>query len=195
LSDEAEPQVIHATGIPSAEAFGTATLWSTYLFAPEWFADASREATLSGHEARRREILFAACAAESYIFEWVRDTVLKHDFNLLSTYFPPGINYKRGVAEKFREISKQLVADGRIAVSLDCSGHEWQEFQRLVKFRDGLVHASASRPETAGLAQENRPVPSKRDLDSLPSGWAVAIVRDLFQKLHADTKTAQPDWF
>ena len=97
--------------------------------------------------------------------------------------------------KNFREIPKQLVADSRIAVALDCSGREWQEFQKLVKFRDGLVHANASRPETAGLGPDNKPVPSKRDLDSLSPGWAVTIVRSLFQKLHADTKTPRPKWF
>jgi hypothetical protein len=192
-NEKAEPHVIRLKGVPSAEAFGTITLWSTYSYAPEWFADASREATMSGHEARRREILFATCAAESYIFEWVRDTVLNRDFNALEIYFVPAM--RRGVKEKFRDIPKQLATDGRISGSLDCSGHEWQEFQALVAFRDGLVHAGASRPETEGLAPGNRPIPSKKDLDSLPAGWAIAIVRARLQKLHADTTTARPGWF
>jgi hypothetical protein len=56
---------------------GTPTIWLTYPFAKEWFEDALHEAkTGIDHNARRREIVFAVCFAESYLFEWVRDQVL-----------------------------------------------------------------------------------------------------------------------
>jgi hypothetical protein len=168
------------------------TVWRSFSFAPEWFADAKVEAGLSGHEHRRREILFAVCAAESYIFEWTRDTALNHDFSNLATYFPP--DSKRGVREKFREIPKVLHKDGRIKSPLDCGGQEFAEFHRLVDLRDGLVHASASRPETTGQRPEERPVPSKDELDSLQAGWALAVVQTLFEKLHRDTDTSRPTW-
>lgn len=168
------------------------TVWRTFSFAPEWFADAQREAGQTGHQARRREILFATCAAESYIFEWVRDTVLKHDFSALSKYFPAG--RKRGVTQKFREIPKELQRDGRLPGSLDCGGHEFRAFQQLVGFRDGLVHASASRPETSGQHPDDAPVPSKDQLEALPAGWAVAVARTLLEKLHCDTSTPPPNW-
>jgi hypothetical protein len=128
------------------------TVWRTFSFAPEWFADAKAEAGVIGHAARRREILFAVCAAESYIFEWVRDTALNHDFSILATYFP--IDTRRGVKEKVRDIPKALCRDGRIKSPLDCSGREFADFQTLVDLRDGLVHASASRPETADQRPE-----------------------------------------
>ena len=84
-------QVIRPSSIPSDEAFGMPTIWQTYSFAPEWFADALHEAGQTGnHHARRREIIFAVCFAESYLVEWVRDEVLNRDFNLLNQYFPPG---------------------------------------------------------------------------------------------------------
>ena len=168
------------------------TVWRTFSFAPEWFADAQREADQIGHQARRREILFATCAAESYIFEWVRDTVLNHDFSALTTYFPVGL--KRGVTQKFRDIPKELATAGRLSAALDCGGREFLAFHDLVEFRDGLVHASASRPETSGHPQGDGPVPSKDQLDALPPGRAVAVVRTLLAKLHRDTGTAQPDW-
>src|SRR5437763_1505475 len=70
---------------------GAATLWLTYSFAPEWFEDALHEArTGQEHHARRREIVFAVCFAESYLLEWVRDEVLKGDFPRLNRYFVPG---------------------------------------------------------------------------------------------------------
>ena len=77
------------------------TVWQSFSFVPEWFADAKAEAGLSGHEHRRREILFAVCAAESYMFEWTRDTALNHDFSNVATYFPP--DSKRGVVRTLLE--------------------------------------------------------------------------------------------
>lgn len=53
--------------IASNELMFPPTLWQTYRYAPEWFADAVEESGREGHQARRREILFAVCAAESYL--------------------------------------------------------------------------------------------------------------------------------
>jgi hypothetical protein len=118
--------------------------------------------------------------------------VLKRDFGSLFRYFP--VEKKRGVIQKFKEIPKDLATSGLVQAALDCGGVEFQAFQQLVAFREGLVHASASRPETSGLSKDERPVPSKAALDALPVGWAVAVVRTLLQKLHADTATAPPAW-
>ena len=147
---------------------------------------------LSPQAARRREILFAVCAAESYIFEWVRDTALNRDFTALAAYFPT--DAKRGVKEKFRELPKALFKDQRIRSPLDCGGAEFADFQQLVELRDGLVHASASRPETSGQRPQERPIPSKDDLDALAPGWAVSVVFILLNKLHRDTDTPRPNW-
>jgi hypothetical protein len=125
--------------------------------------------------------------AESYIFEWVRDEVLQRDPYRLGKYFPPG--KKRGVREKFKKVPKELKKDGLIAGFLDCSGREWQKFCDLVTYRDGLVHATASRPSNVKLKPDEKPVPSKQTLDSLPAGDAVETVRTLIRKLHSDTKT------
>lgn len=183
-----------------ATALGTLTAWKSYSYAPEWFAAASREAGIGGSPglehrgARMREVLFAACAAESYIFEWVRDTVLNHDYEKLKKYFPAGT--KRGVVDKLKEIPKQLHKDGTISGTLDCGGQEWRNFQELVDdYRDGLVHASASRPETDGQPENERPVPAAEALDALPPGWALGVVRVILRKLHTDTKTTPiPAW-
>lgn len=64
------------------------TVWNIATFAPEWYADALREALLSGRDARRREIVFAVCCAESYLIEWVRDHVLNKQYNELEKFFP-----------------------------------------------------------------------------------------------------------
>jgi hypothetical protein len=168
------------------------TVWETYSYAREWWSDAIQETDGSGQGSRRREVLFAVCAAESYIFEWVRDTVLNHDFVVLDRYFPVG--HKRGVTEKFKEVPKQLAHDGLIRQPLDCGGPEFAAFRQLVEYRDGLVHASASRPDTSSLPAEAKPIPSRHDLDSLPAGWASGVIRRLLQKLHTDTGTPPPTW-
>jgi hypothetical protein len=179
-------------------AAGTLKAWKSYSFAPEWFADASREAKderrgVEGRGARRQEILFAVCAAESYVFEWVRDTVLKNDFKKLKKYFPA--DGRRGVLEKLKEIPKELKEDGLVPGALDCGGQEWSDFREVVDYRDGLVHAAASRPETDGQPKNEKPVPAASVLDALPPGWALEIVRVILRKLHSDTKTTPiPTW-
>src|SRR5919112_3743691 len=82
-------------GVPSEESIGELTVWLTYSFAPEWFEDALNEAKRGAdHNARRREIVFAVCCAESYLFEWVRDEIIGKSnmerlMKYLNKYFPP----------------------------------------------------------------------------------------------------------
>jgi len=176
---------------PTVQIFAP-TVWQTFTYGPEWFADAAAEARTSGYSARRREILFAVCAAESCLFEWVRDAVLHRDFVALADVFPVGA--KRGATEKFREIPKQLAQEGRVPAALDCGGAEFAAFARLVEYRDGLVHASACRPDRTDLPAPQKPVPTKTQLDDLPPGWAFGVVRSLLRKLYGDTGTQAPPW-
>lgn len=188
-----EPQILSVVGIPSAEGFGNPTAWLTYKFAPEWFVDALREArTGADHHARRREILFSVCCAESYLLEWVRDEVLNRDFQKLNHYFPPG--NVRNVTTKWKEVPKQLLVDGSITSIPDLSGSYWENWLELVHYRNGLIHARSSRPETASLPDEQRPVPSKTTLDNLQAGWSVRVVVELIGQLHKAVGTATPSW-
>jgi len=153
-------QTISGGTIPSEESVGELTVWLTYSFAPEWFEDALHEAkTDTNHNARRREIVFAVCCAESYLFEWVRDSILdKRDFEKLVKYlsecFPPG--RRDGVIDKWKDVPKKLQNDGFIPAVPDFSQAYWREFRQLVEMRNGLVHALASRPETAQQPQEEK---------------------------------------
>ena len=54
----------------------TLTVWQNFRFAPDWFEDTRQEAGVSGTPARRREIVFAVCFIESYLYEWVLNEVL-----------------------------------------------------------------------------------------------------------------------
>jgi hypothetical protein len=170
------------------------TVWQAYPFALEWYADALREARIVGdHNARRREILFAVCCAESYLLEWVRDEVLKKDYKRLIDYFPPG--RRRPVVAKWKEIPKQLKKDGLIPGVPNYGENWWEEWRELVEnYRDGLVHASSSRPESSSQTPKSNPAPSKTALDQLPAGWAVGVVTSLIRNLHHSVGTPVPSW-
>jgi hypothetical protein len=174
-------------------SLGNLTVWRSYSFAPEWYADAVNEARHGNdHHARRREIVFAVSSAESYIFEWVRDDILQRNFNELNNYFPPG--KKSPVTTKWKQIPKQLKSEGLIPSIPDFSGQTWQNFADLVNYRNGLLHARASRPETDGLPEKSMPVPSKSLLIELDPGWATNVVRTLIIDLHKAVGSTRPDW-
>jgi hypothetical protein len=184
-------QVIHPPSIASAWVVGTPTIWLSYSFAPEWFNDALTEArTGKDHHARRREIIFAVCCAESYLVEWIRDEVLKGDFNRLNQFFPPG--KWRGVVEKWKEVPKELLEAGILWAVPNLGRSYWQDWLALVDLRNGLIHARASRPETNSQPDSERPVPSKGDLDKLTPGWAVKVVVTLVRELHAAVRPSTP---
>jgi len=169
------------------------TPWKSYSFAPEWYQDALQEAEVGDdHGSRRREILFAVCCVESYLFEWVRDEVLNRDFKRLSTYFPQ--RDRRGIRERWKEVTGAVHDDGLIRGVPDLGSLNWSEFTSLVEYRDGLVHGKSSRPDTHALQEEEKPLPSKSDLDGLTPGWAVTVIDSLIRDLHMVSGTKPPSW-
>jgi len=189
-SEQPPPQIISPKGIESAEAFGRATVWKCYPWAPDWFADARREAGERGRAARRREILFAACLAESYLLEF---TLAAVGVDGLPTYFPAAA--RRGAYDKWRDVPKKLWEDRRLSFVPDFGGKHGEDWIRLLDFRDGLIHASAGRPATdPAPATHPGPVPSPEDLDALPQGWAVGVVVERIGRLHAAAGTPPPPW-
>lgn len=185
--------IVPLTGVLAIGAAGAPTVWLSANFALYWYADAKLEAIGVGDsQRRRREITFSVAAVESYLLEWVRDEVLKRDFVLLDTYFPPGEH--RPVTEKWKETMKVLASNGLIQSAPSFAGKTWAEFRRLVEFRNGLVHVRASRPQTVGLSEIQMPVPSMEDLQALEPGWAVGVITALIRELHMATGTEEPDW-
>lgn len=81
-AEEGKPEeqiVEHSTAQLTASAQSIKPVTS-YSFAPEWFRDAVSEVRSGGdYHSNRREILFAVCCAESFLFEWVRDDILNRD--------------------------------------------------------------------------------------------------------------------
>jgi hypothetical protein len=192
---QAKHQVIPMNVATLKSSAPTLAVWNSYSFAPEWFKDALHEArTGQDHHSRRREILFAVCFVESYLFEWVRDEVLSREFDQLSEYFPP--KDKRGIRERWKEVIKKLKKDNRIPEAPGFGYSDWNNFVELVKYRNGLVHAGASRPETNSPRSQAYvpPKPSKTALDRLQAGWAVSVVVELVRNLHKAVRTPAPQW-
>lgn len=169
------------------------TPWTSYSFAPEWYEDTIQEAKMDkGHNSRRREILFAVCCVESYLFEWVRDKILNRQFDKLSNYFPQPD--RRGIRYRWKQVIRAVHEDGLIVDIPDFGTPYWSEFISLVDYRDGLVHGKSSRPNTVSLADDQRPLPSKSQLDELDPGWAAKVITNLIRTLHNAAGTNPPDW-
>ncbi len=185
-----EPIVIRAVGIPSAEAVGTPTIYLIATFADRWYADAIDNAKLVGRDARRREITFAVACAESFLFEWVRDVVLLGELDKLEARFPR--QEFEGIRDKWKRVVKELHIAGKIPSIQEFGQQTWADFAKLVAFRNGLVHANASRPEIQGVTPP--PVPTLAQLDALAPGWACAVVVRLIDDLLTAAGFARPAW-
>jgi hypothetical protein len=69
-----------------------------------------------------------------------------------------------------------------------------EDFRKLVKYRNGLVHAGASRPETAGLPDDERPMPPRGDMNTMPAGWPVRVVLELVRRTDQAAGMTPPSW-
>jgi hypothetical protein len=164
-------------------------LWINGIFAPLWFRDAICEAR---HGSPRKEVVFAVSSAESYLLEWVRDDVLSSKYRELNKYFPP--DKHRPTTDRFKEVLNSLYNDNRIQVKPDFQKDWWAEFTTLLRLRNGLLHASSSRPSYAGQKKSEGPYPSRTDLDHLNKVQAVGIVIKLIKYLHQISCSQEPEW-
>jgi len=169
-----------------------AELWAWSAYAAFWFKDALHEAKLDDPDARRREIVFAVCVAESYLFEWVQGKVLCYDFSQINRYFPP--RKHRNVTERWKEVLSELFNDGKIKAVPDWSKPFWSDFSKLTTMRNGLVHGGASRAETTQQSRDEKPYPSIGDLRTMDAGWPTRVVVSLVKELHNTVGTPPPTW-
>ena len=175
-----KPATVRVIGYP-------ATLWLSDNYAEDWYGDAVAEARPGGdHHARRREVIFAVCFAESFIFEWARR---KLQIKEIDEYFPP--KKRRKLLDKWKKVLKKLHQARKIKVqpSLNLS-----RLAELLRYRHGLIHASASRPATKTQSPETKPFPRKEDLKALKAGWALSIVTDLVSELCEQLGEPKPDY-
>ena len=195
MSDQPSPLM---PGVSDQVSVGDAverlTLWKFASFSKDWFGDALREAgDMNSMDARRREIVFAVCIAENYLFEWVRDDVLLREFRLVDHYFPAE-GRKIGVTDRWRQVVEHLYEDGTISGKPDWGQKFWSDFTDLAEWRNGLIHGRVSRPDTDGLASKERPLPSIEQLQGLEAGWAIKVVTRLMCELHKSVGTPTPNW-
>lgn len=184
MVDDSKSEEGTGTGEPS-DAPG---VWPLASFAQSWLRDAWLEASLDGPDHRRHEVLFSVCLVESYLFEWVRDAIVRRDFRALSRYFPPG--ERRGVEQRFKQVMKELHADGLVKAPPSFGTTEWADFLDLVRLRDGLIHASISRPQM--FVAENRR--TLLDLNRLAPGWAIGTARTVLLGTHEAAGFGPPAW-
>lgn len=170
-------------------------IWLADSFSEDWYKDALHEVqTGKDHNSIRREIIFATCFAESYIFEWAMQNLKIEEIN---DYFPGeprsqnDPRYRRNLQEKWKQIPIELYKAGKINVKpkLDLSG-----LGTLLEYRHGLVHASASRPASSSQTKKTKPFPTKDMLKKLETGWAVKIVAKLVINLHQSIDTSIPSY-
>jgi len=148
---EDSPPPLRPQAIDHVQAFEKLQIVKVTRFAPDWLRDARSEAMLlEDIDSRRREIVFAVCFIESYLFEWVRDDVLCRNYPEIEQYFD------------------------------------------LVRYRDGLVHGVASRPEKDDLPADARPIPTVEQLQSIPAGWPTQVAINLVIQLHKFHSTTPP---
>ena len=183
-----EPAVVKAS-------VGRPTVWLSDNFAEDWYKDALAASEAGkGVDARRQEILFAACFLESYIFEWARRSLQIeeiNDFFPTSPRFDRDPRFRRGLKEKWKKIPQELFDAGKVDTkpNLDLS-----DLGVLIKHRNGLVHATSSRPATESQPKETKPFPTKDDLKELSPGWALGLAVNLIMELHRELGTAPPEY-
>jgi hypothetical protein len=205
------PKVVSAVG----STIGP-TVWISDNFAEDWFSDAVAETRGKDHNSRRREIIFASCFLESYIFEWTRGIIPIQEIN---NYFPveprgkvnkgylrtllhkckeimrprskANKRFRRTLKEKWKYIPRELYEHNRIPVNPDL---DLSDLGVLMKYRHGLIHAASSRPATDKQPEKTKPFPTKEDLKVLKPGWAVGIAADLVKQLHKKLGSTSPKY-
>lgn len=161
-----------------------------------WLDDVRDEETREpSRDARRRQIVAAATFADSYLYEWVRDEVLRDEarrWEMVFELFPE--DDRRGVLKRWKEVPKDLLDLGLIPGIPDLGQFRWEEFRRLISYRDGLVHGTASCPEGSHFPPGREPVPTMAELEALEPNWATNTVLGLIGLLHEASRTEVPDW-
>jgi hypothetical protein len=161
-----------------------------------WFCDARWEAenpqAVGNYHYRRREVIFAVCFAEAYLFEWTL-AALGLDGDKLTRYFP--ISEKGGIADRWAKVPAALHQDGFLKADLRVSKKHRKSWQNLIDIRNGLTHSKASWPEVVGReVRHPKPIPRLLDLGAKPPGWALAIAKERVLRLHAAAGTSAPPW-
>jgi len=157
--------------------------------AKHWFDDVKRESIKADVGARRREILFTYCFLEAYIVEWAYVTLGSH--NAFDEQYDRNV-FLPSLKNKWIEMPKLVCArkSTEKEIQIDVSS-----LDRLKYFRDGLVHAKASRWFVSEPGKEPvKPEPSQDELGALEPGWAKELARQMVIQLHEQFETEPPSY-
>lgn len=195
-------QVIRPVGIPSGVRFGSHTVWGHVNVAQDWFEDAWAAARAPGLRARRHEVVFAVCFAESWLYEWVRDVVLPRrlhgqfdtgdGFELVNKTFRPE-DRNMGIRERWTAVYGRLKADGLVQRPLNYKKAQQSAWNKLAELRNGLVHGETSRPYIQG--EPGQPKVTHDDLARTAPGWAIETATQHAMRLRdVLPRSAQQQW-
>jgi hypothetical protein len=133
------------------------------------------------------------------LYEWTLHVALNGRFEEMDDYFVKlnentGKLVLRSVTELWKDVTKRLHDEGLLPGAIDSSDYHGSDWHRLIEFRNGLVHANASRPDVAGKPEFKRPEPSLEDLTATSPGWATRVVAERIKRLHKAAGTDPPPW-
>ena len=170
---------------------GVATLITGHSFAQYWLADALQE-TKEGKDFNsiRREIIFASCFLESYLFEWAQGQ-LSIDLEGLFHLFPPGEDLP-SLTIKWKETPKKIYKKKGLSEFPEL---ELTDFYALVRLRNNLIHSQASRYLISNVKDRSSPEPSIKSLEVMGSGWATNVAINLVKELHKKCGSEPPKYF
>jgi len=187
------------TGHYSLKGFPV-TPWIEGNFAEFWYEDTKREANIKNDiNARRREIIFSICFAETYLFEWTRGKVEKNKINEYFPYedskekvpAPYRHRWRRSLIKNWKKLLTELFKEGKIGCDPKL---KTTDFKWLIEYRNHLVHAHVSRPRSPSQPPESNPKISPEDINKLSPGRARDIVKTLVLDLHNALGSKLPDY-
>jgi hypothetical protein len=102
---------------------------------------------------------------------------------------------RRPLLDRWKNVANELHKRGRMKLKPTFNGTGWADFAKLVDYRNGLVHAGASRPSNLQTPSAvEAPVPSASTLVSMIPGWPTNTVVADISELHRCAGTPPPAW-
>lgn len=160
-----------------------------HSFAKYWLDDAYHESIGDDWHHSRREIIFAALFLEAYLFEWAQSH-LARDLGALLQEFPQDASIP-SLRKKWTVLIPKIFKVCALGAPPPTTH---TEFERLVNFRDRLIHARSSRLSVSSYIDLRWPDPSAEDLRMLPNGWAFQTTIEIVRILHEYAGTELPNY-
>jgi hypothetical protein len=106
----------------------------------------------------------------------------------------------RSIFGRIKVILGRLKDNGKIKGTPDYGNNNlsgWSDFRTLVGYRNGLIHAGASRPDTANLQPSSKPSPKPDELDKMQAGEAINCTKKLVSHIisQAGPTFKQKHWY